>query len=51
MNMLWFLLPLALSLSGFFLWFFLKSVRTGQMDHLDQDSQLPLADDEISTPR
>jgi cbb3-type cytochrome oxidase maturation protein len=45
MNMMFFLLPLALCLSALFLWFFIRSVHQGQFDHLDEDQLIPLSEE------
>ena len=50
MNMIWFLLPLAMALSGLFLFFFLSSVFRGDYDDLNRSERLPFETEDNSQP-
>jgi cbb3-type cytochrome oxidase maturation protein len=46
MEVVYFLLPLSLVLSAFFIYSFVRSVKTGQYDDLESPAQKVLIDDE-----
>jgi cbb3-type cytochrome oxidase maturation protein len=45
MNSLVFLVPIAVALAGVFLWLFLRAVKDGQFDDLDDPPKRMLKDD------
>ena len=45
MNSLFFLVPIAVALAGVFLWLFLRAVKDGQFDDLDDPPKRILKDD------